>query len=383
VKTASRASLGAVLAGAIALAPALAQDHAPTADKPAPGDQGELGKDARDRLEGGLRWLAASDHQGKGGVVRGERNEQEDVASTALAGLAWLASGSSETRGPYARNISEAAEFILGQKKPVAGGRGARFHAGDATNRYQGRMHAHGFALLFLAELYGMSKGGREERARTLREALKEGVRLSIASQTKRGGWGYDFAGESAFQMDEASTTITQIQALRSARNAGIEVPPEVIENAIKYVKRSMTKAGAARYSLSQEGKEGERTSFELTAAAVSSLNASGVYRSDELERGLEYMRKLMAKQKDNRLGASENYYFYGNFYAAQAMFQSGNPDWSAWFRDAQTDLIAKAHKEGDGFFWPDDRNFGDAYATASACLILAIPLRYLPIFER
>ncbi len=121
-----------------------------------------------------------------------------------------------------------------------------------------------------------------------------------------------------------------------------------------------------------------------ITAAAVSTLNASGVYRSDELERGLEYLRKAMAKQKDNRLGAAENYYFYGNFYAAQAMFQAGNPDWSTWFRDAQADLIDKARRDKGGrYYWEAPRTFGDAYATASACLILEIPLRYLPIFER
>jgi hypothetical protein len=255
-----------------------------------------------------------------------------------------------------------------------------------------GRMHAHGFATLFLAELYGMTKGGAgtakgsEERAKTLRDLLRPAVQLSILSQTRRGGYGYYFAGESehdAQNLDEASTTITQIQALRAAKNAGLEVPVDVIENAIKYVKLSMrgTKpAGSARYTLTG-GEGSERTSYELTAAAVATLNASGVYRSPELEKGLEYLKREMAK-KDNRLAASENYYFYGNFYAAQAMFQAGGDDWTGWFRDAQADLVAKARRHGDRTYWVDDR-FGDAYGTATACLILEIPLRYLPIFER
>ena len=66
---------------------------------------------------------------------------------------------------------------------------------------------------------------------------------------------------------------------------------------------------------------------------------------------------------------ACENYYFYGNLYAAQAMFQAGGADWATWFKGAQEDLVSKARRKGDTVYWEDPRGFGDAYATASACL--------------
>src|SRR5207245_596756 len=100
------------------------------------------------------------------------------------------------------------------------------------------------------------------------------------------------------------------------------------------------------RYSLTM-GPQGERTSFELTAAAVSTLNASGSYDSEKVRLALTYMRRQMQK-REKPTQAAESYYFYGNLYAAQAMFQAGGADWTAWFKGAQEDLTAKA-KRGRG----------------------------------
>jgi hypothetical protein len=89
---------------------------------------------------------------------------------------------------------------------------------------------------------------------------------------------------------------------------------------------------------------DGQRTTFELTAAAVSTLNAAGTYRSDKLDLALGYMRREMARHEKPTL-ACQNYYFYGNLYAAQAMFQAGGADWASWWKGAQEDLVAKAQR--------------------------------------
>jgi hypothetical protein len=252
----------------------------------------------------------------------------------------------------------------------------------------QGRMHAHGFATLFLAEALGMMGKKNEKLAVDVQQTLEGAVKLTIASQTKnKGGWGYSFAGEGMFALDsdEASTTITQVQALRAARNAGLSVSPRCIQRAVDYVKKCIGEKGDCRYSLTMS--DGHRTTFELTAAAVSTLNAAGTYHTPKLDLALGYLRremdKLAAKGK-KPTEACEQYYFYGNLYAAQAMYQAGGADWKTWWKGAQEDLVAKGRRtRGDQFYWHDPREFGDTYATASACLILAIPLRYLPIFER
>ncbi|RME73825.1 MAG: prenyltransferase [Planctomycetota bacterium] len=293
------------------------------------------------------------------------------VASTGLAGLALLASGSDWHSGPHAEAIRGAVRFLLdaARQRPQPGL--VFFFDGET----QGKMHAHGIALLFLAEVYGQT-----ERDAELRGAIRAAITTTVLAQTSRGGWGYHLRGETGWGEDEASVTITQIQALRAARNAGFQVPARVIDNAVAYVKRSMKPDGSCRYSLSMGGAESQRSSFELTAAAVATLNASGVYRSRELERGLAYLRRTWPKYKSPDRAATD-FYFYGNLYAAQALWQAGESDWSAWFPAVQRQLLRRQLPSGG---WnAKERNFGEAYATATALLILQIPRRTLPIFER
>jgi hypothetical protein len=225
--------------------------------------------------------------------------------------------------------------------------------------------------MLFLAECYGMS-----DRDAEIREALRGAIETSLRSQTAMGGWGYYIRGvDSDFGQDEASVTITQIQALRASRNVGFYVPAAGIERAIRYVQQSMTADGSCRYSRTMRG-EGNRTSYELTAAAVSTLHAAGIYDSDEVRRGRAYLRGRLREAKTPGAAASD-FYFYGNLYAAEAMFQAGGEDWRSWYAGMREELL-KSQKPNGG--WEDPRNLGEAYATASALLILQMPRRYLPI---
>ena len=71
------------------------------------------------------------------------------------------------------------------------------------------------------------------ERRKKLEDVLTRGADFTAKAQTNRGGWGYVSAKDGG-GFDEGSTTITQLQALRAARNAGIAVPREIIEKAQK-----------------------------------------------------------------------------------------------------------------------------------------------------
>ena len=130
-------------------------------------------------------------------------------------GMALLSSGSTPTQGPYARNVSSALTFLL---------KSARRDGLIAQLEEEGHcMHGHGFAILFLAQCYGMEEDTR--RRAEIRLVLQRAVQLTARSQSARGGWLYtpDSGG------DEGSVTVTQVQALRACRNAGIAVPKRVI----------------------------------------------------------------------------------------------------------------------------------------------------------
>src|SRR5207248_3137723 len=70
---------------------------------------------------------------------------------------------------------------------------------------------------------------------------------------------------------DEGSVTITQLQGLRAARNAGIPVPKETITRAMEYLEACTTTKGGVIYSYAGSGGAAAAGQERppITAAAV------------------------------------------------------------------------------------------------------------------
>lgn len=219
-------------------------------------------------------------------------------------------------------------------------------------------MYGHGFATLFLAEAYGMSS--RPD----VRETLRKAVRLIVTTQNDEGGWRYQPVRADA----DLSVTICQVMALRAARNTGIYVDKEVIDKAIGYVKASQNPDGGFRYMLNSGG-----SAFARSAAGVTALQYAGIYGGSEIERGLEYIERF-TPPKEQTVG----HYFYGHYYAGQAMFLAGDAYWRRWWPAVRTELLGKQDPEG---FWRGQA--GQEYGTAMALIILQMPNRLLPIFQK
>jgi len=288
------------------------------------------------------------------------------LANSSLAGLAFLANGNSYNRGPYGEQVAKVLQYVL-----------SRQDKWGYLDDNQCRMHGHGYAALFLGEVYGMLPPEYQKR---VHRALQKSCKVMMDSQTNEGGWGYypsHTLGYRRSLSDEGSITITVVQALRSARNAGINVPKGVIDKGVKYIQRCMTPEGC-QYTLNSS-----RKTYTLTAAAVSVLNSAGVYKSKELEMGLNMMRKRIASVAVP-LQASE-WPWYGNLYAVQAMWQSGGKDWEQFFPKSYEYLLQTQRGNGS---WSGARGgwgsgYGDVFSSSIACLMLEVPLGYLPIFER
>jgi hypothetical protein len=79
-------------------------------------------------------------------------------------------------------------------------------------------------------------------------------------------------------------------------------------------------------------------------------------------------------------------FYFYGNYYAAQAMYTRGGETWKEWYGKVRDHLLESA-VSGVGARGPEAswraRTVGDAFSTAVAAIILQVPKHYLPIFQR
>jgi len=306
---------------------------------------------AEQAIRRGLGFLAqvqAEDGSFGTGPYRG------NTAVTALAGLAFLCSGSTPGRGPYGRQIDRTIDYLLAHAQEsglIVSQRGMS----------HGPMYDHGFAVLFLAECYGMS------RRQDLREKLSRAVQLIVATQNQEGGWRYQPRRADA----DISVTVCQVMALRAARNAGLFVPKQTIDRSIQYVKKSQNPDGGFMYMLSVGGQ----SEFARSAAALVALYTAGIYDAPEIHKGLEYLMQFQPQAGHTR---REQYYFYGHYYAVQAMWWAGGSWWNRWFPAIREDLLARQRPDGS---WTDP--ICPHAATAMALVILQLPNNLLPIFQR
>jgi len=304
-------------------------------------------------IDAGLNFLAVRQHTdgsfGSGSVYR------RNVAVSALAGMAFLSAGHTPGRGKYGDHVSRTVDFLLESAEPS----GYIIRPDSAAH---GPMYGHGFATLFLAEVYGMSP--RDD----VRTALKSAVQLIVNSQNKEGGWRYDPDGRDA----DISVTVCQMMALRAARNSGIAVPKATVDQCLDYVRRSQNTDGGYRYQAGQS----PRSAFPRSAAAIVALYSAGIYEGRDIERALHYLQR---HQPEGDLLKYEPHYYYGHYYAVQAMWHAGGSSWEAWYPAIRDELLARQLPDGS---WPDQL-VNNEYATAMACLILQMPNNYLPIFQR
>lgn len=309
----------------------------------------EFTPQSRQVIESGLAWLAA--HQAADGSFGSLSHYGAHVGITGLAGMAFMSEGSTPGRGRFGDNVDKCLTFIL------AHGSESGLLAAETSH---GPMYGHGFATLFLAEVYGQT--ARPE----VRETLRKAVRLIVSTQNEEGGWRYQPVRADA----DISVTVCQINALRAARNAGVYVEKDVIDRAVEYVKRSQNPDGGFRYMLNTGG-----SAFARSAAAVAALQYAGIYSGDEIERGLRYVERFTPPVEAN---SSISHYFYGHYYAAQAMYVAGDEYWNRWYPAIRDELIERRAEEG---FWRGQA--GNEYGTAMALIILQMPNRLLPIFQK
>jgi prenyltransferase beta subunit len=301
----------------------------------------------------GLEFLA-SRQQNDGSF--GATAYQGNVAVTSLSAMAMIAAGSTPDRGQHGRTVARFLDYAL------ASAQRSGFINGITVSH--GPMYDHGFATLFLAEVHGMNA------RRDVREKLAKAVKIIVESQNRQGGWRYQPVRAEA----DVSVTSCQMMALRAARNAGVFVPKETIDRGVDYVRRCQNADGGFTYM-----HDGGESVFPRSAAAVVSLFSAGLDKNPnqvpEIRRGLEY---LATYKPDRGARVRYSHYYYGHYYAVQAMWHAGGDRFSQWYEALRDDLVDRQSANGS---WEDP--FGAEYATAMATLALQMPKNSLPIFER
>jgi hypothetical protein len=344
----------------------------------------EIPKEYRETVRKGLEWVAKT--QFKDGHWEGTGG-QYAISMTALGGMALLCEGSTIREGKYRDNIRRACNFLM-EKQQTNGLIGVPSSPSEG-GRY---MYGHGFAVMFLACIVGEEENAR--RRAKLVKILEKACKYSRDAQTDRGGWGYISAKDGS-NFDEGSVTITQMQGLRAARNAGIIVPNEAITKGIKYLSDSTDPDGGVQYSLAFGGGGRGAGRPALTAAAICCGFSAGEYKGDLVKKWIKFCQLRLTMPGGARMGHDE----YTHYYYAQVVYVLGDDRYKKMFPDAKADEVLKWSKyrktlfdefkrtqSADGSWSADSwtaRMVGPIYVTACYLTIMQLDKAALPIYQR
>jgi hypothetical protein len=206
------------------------------------------------------------------------------------------------------------------------------------------------------------------------------------------GGWGYVSAADSGGTgFDEGSVTITQLQALRAARNAGIRVPRETVDKALAYLEACTTNDGGIVYNYTGNSANGQGRP-PLTAAAICCGYSGGQYRGELPKKWLKNcQRHIWPTVARGRVTHDE----YQTYYFSQAMYGLGDNRWGEMFpeeprdtwltwskyKEAMYPYIVEAQNRTDGSW--QSGFVGPVFSTAVNLTVLQLEKGILPIYQR
>jgi hypothetical protein len=332
----------------------------------------------REMANRGLDWLAKQQHRDGHWEANGG---QFASAITGMAGTTLLMEGSTIREGKYRENIRRAADWLMAHVQ-----RNGLIGDPNAANQGLGYLYGHGFSMLFLSQVYGEEEDA--ERRAKLEDILNRAVVFTESARTSRGGWGY-VSAKDGNDFDEGSVTITQVQALRAARNAGIVVPKKLIDETHDYLRKCTTARGGMIYSL-QSGGGSERPT--ITVAAIASMFSTGEYTSPLAKQWLKFVQPLVPI---NSVGADQfGHSEYTHYYYAQVAYTLGEDGYAKMFPDSRPEerltwskyrkeffefLARKQNKDGSWTGTP----IGQVYTTCCYLTILQLDNGTLPIYQR
>lgn len=344
----------------------------------------EVTPQSEEALRLGLEWLAAN--QGPEGNW-----ESNDLGLVGMGALAFMAAGYAPGRGQYGRQLQRALDYITANAKPSG--------LLNISNS-QRDMYNHGLATFVLGQAHGMTTS-RDHRLTTV---LDRALALIANTQAEDGGWDYQARRQS--NGHDLSLVVMQAKALRSAVDSGLEVPPEVIDQAIKCVRLHYCPESGRRDVAESEqiklpgqftyGKGGGGGTIAMSAAGVVCLQEFGQYDDWRIAKNMEVIGAAIDSlpRSGDRNGAMpfDAYTFY---YVSQALYQVGGDHWQTRYPLLRDYLVSTQVRDPKNpamnGTWQDrgarggghtGGKPGQLYGTAVACFVLAIPNRYLPILQ-
>jgi hypothetical protein len=334
-------------------------------------------------LERGLEWLAKN--QGSEGNWG-----SSDLGLVGMGALAFMSAGHSPGRGKYGRELDKALDYVTTRAKPSG-----LLNIADQ----QRDMYNHGLATFVLGQAHGMTTA----KDRRLNRVLDGALKLISNTQCEDGGW--DYRAHRQQNGHDLSLAVMQAKALRSAVDSGLEVPPEVIDLAIKSVREHYSPQGDRNAPESEQqkmpgqftySKGGGGGTIAMAACGVVCLQEFGQYDDWRIPKNMDVISAAVGETPAGRnRDGSMPFDAYTLYYVGQALYQVNGDHWKNSYPKLRDYLVASQVTEPTkpelNGLWRDNGargggrvggREGELYGTSVACFILAIPNRYLPILQ-
>ena len=348
----------------------------------------------------GLEWLATQ--QQNDGSFKAHERSQPAVTSFCL--MAFLAQGESPADGQYQLQLTKAIDYIADQQKPNGlialvgpsvvpiprdyGTVEAPQYANKPNSLAVTTVYNHAISALALSEAYGQCNSAQ---AKKIAPVIQNAIAATLEMQRWGGkakrdvnGWRYLIKRPDGGDSD-LSVTGWQLMFLRSARNAGFDVPAESIDGAVKYVENCFWKDRNRRVHVYMAGSRAKVTR-SMAGAGILAMAHAGKHDSKEAVASGDCLLKYDFSKYDSEkapYGPRADRYHYGAVLCTQGMYQLGGKYWEQFFPKLVNAFLANQQDDGSWLTGGIDKPYGGCYTTSLGILSLSVPDQMLPIFQR
>jgi hypothetical protein len=285
-----------------------------------------------------------------------------------------MAHGHNPGEGRYGDRLERATKFILSCQKEnglvaLHGPEGPTINRNMSWELGVTTAYDHAISSLTLSEVYGM---GKTKRSEPLQRAINKSLAATLEMQNwpkdheaDKGGWRHI---KDLDQKDsDLSLTGWNLMFLRSARNAGFNVPKKSIDDAVGYIRRTFDKdMGVFGYTTLR----GDSYSRAMAGAGILALAHAGFHDSVEATMSAKWLHKFNFTEY-NTMAASPMRIVTTTVYSMPATRCTNwaAPDWAQFFRP-QFRLLAAQMADGswDAESFHRDRPFGNRIRRPWSC---------------
>jgi len=209
-----------------------------------------------------------------------------------------------------------------------------------------------------------------------LRRAAQRGLRFIEKAQHARGGWRY-----TPGQAGDTSVVGWQIMALKSGYLAGLDVKPQTVKKAVKFLDFVSEDRVGSCYAYTRGARRASvNRNASVTATTPIGLLCRMYTGWDRKERGLA----IGVERLERWARPKQGMYFY--FYATQVMHHYEGPSWQKWNVWMRDHLVKTQDRKGPetGSWSPPGGPYDEAgrlYCTSMATMTLEVYYRYSPSY--